>query len=405
MDRYPPQLLKRWVAQLAAASGVPNDDAAILADSLVEADVHGTSTHGVSRLAIYLKRIQRGLIDPRAALTIERRRGATLAVDAGNGLGQVQAVKTLDLLIPMAREMGVATATIRRSQHFGALAYYCNRAAEAGMILLATSNCEPSMSPEGGREAFFGTNPIAMSCPTGKGFPIKVDLATSLVARGNIIAAQKRGESIPEGWALDAEGRPTTDAEAALAGTVLAMAGHKGYALALMVEVLSGVLAGAAVGPDIGSMYKHLDREQNVGHFFSLMDISAFMEPPEFTRRIDAMIDRIKGCRKRPGVEEILVPGERSSRTAECRRREGVTVDAATLAELKDLSAKLGVALPVNGTSPSSPSPGTPGEASGIGDCPRAGRGAGSVEVLGSNPHPNPPPEYREREIKADCRL
>ncbi|HEY2588374.1 MAG TPA: Ldh family oxidoreductase [Tepidisphaeraceae bacterium] len=373
MNRYPPELLKRWVAQLAGAAGVPTDDAAIVADSLVEADVHGTSTHGVSRLAIYLKRIQRGLIDPRAALTIERRRGATLAIDAGNGLGQVQAVKTLDLLIPMAREMGVATATIRRSQHFGALAYYCNRAADAGMILLATSNCEPSMSPEGSREAFFGTNPIAMSFPTGKGFHVKVDLATSLVARGNIIAAQKRGESIPEGWALDAEGRPTTDADAALAGTVLAMARHKGYALALMVEVLSGVLAGAAVGPEVGSMYKHLDREQNVGHFFCLMDIAAFMEPAEFRSRIDAMIDRIKACRTRPGVDEILVPGERSARKAALRRREGVTVDAATLAELKDLSAKFGIAVPVDGMPASSeaapiavkslsPAPGTPGE-------------------------------------------
>lgn len=343
MDRYPPELLKRWVAQLAGAAGIPADDAAILADSLVEADVHGTSTHGVSRLAIYLQRIQRGLIDPRAPLAIERRRGATLAVDAGNGLGQVQAVKTLEMLIPMAREMGVATATIRRSQHFGALAYYCNRAADAGMILLATSNCEPSMSPEGGREAFFGTNPIAMSCPTGKGFPVKVDLATSLVARGNIIAAQKRGESIPEGWALDAEGLPTTDADAALAGTVLAMAGHKGYALALIVEVLSGVLAGAAVGPDVGSMYKHLDREQNVGHFFCLMDISAFIEPATFTARIDSMIDRIKSCRRRPGVEEILVPGERSHRTAQQRRRDGVTLEAATLSELRELSRKFDV--------------------------------------------------------------
>jgi LDH2 family malate/lactate/ureidoglycolate dehydrogenase len=343
MDRYPPEVLKSLVARLAGAAGVPNGDADLLADSLVEADVAGTSTHGVSRLAIYLKRIEKGLIDPNAKLKVERRRGATLAVDAGNGLGQVQASKTLDLLIPMAREMGIASATIRQSQHFGALSYYCNRAADEGMILLATSNCEPSMSPAGACEAFFGTNPIAMSCPTGKGYNIKVDLATSLVARGNIIAAQKRGDPIPEGWALDVDGNPTTDASAALAGTVMAMAGHKGYALALMVEVLSGVLSGAAVGSDIGSMYKHMDRPQDVGHFFCLMDISAFIESAEFTSRIDAMIDRIKSCRRRPGVEEILVPGERSHRTAVKRRREGVTLDAATLKELRELSHKFDV--------------------------------------------------------------
>jgi LDH2 family malate/lactate/ureidoglycolate dehydrogenase len=243
----------------------------------------------------------------------------------------------------MAREMGIASATVRRSQHFGALSYYCNRAANQGMILLATTNCEPAMSPEGGCEAFFGTNPIAMSFPTGKGFHVKVDLATSLVARGNIIAAQKRGESIPAGWALDPDGNPTTDASAALAGTVLTMAGHKGYALALMVEVLSGVLSGSAIGPEIGSMYKHMDRKQDVGHFFCLLDVTAFMEMAEFTQRIDAMIDRIKSCRKRPGVEEILVPGERSSRKAAERRKHGVPLDAATLTELRELGTRLNV--------------------------------------------------------------
>jgi LDH2 family malate/lactate/ureidoglycolate dehydrogenase len=343
MNRYSPLPLKQVAARIVTAVGVSSDDAALLADALVEADVSGTSTHGVSRLAIYVKRIEKGLIDPKAPLHIERQRASTLAVDAGNGLGQVQAVRTLDLLIPMARQAGVATATVRRSQHFGAASYYCNRAAEQGMILLATTNCEPSMSPEGGCEAFFGTNPIAMSFPTGKGFHVKTDLATSLVARGNIIAAQKRGERIPPGWALDVDGNPTTDASAALAGTVLTMAGHKGYALALMVEVLSGVLSGAAVGSEIGSMYKNLDRAQDVGHFFCLLDIAAFMDLDEFKSRIDAMIDGIKSCRRRPGVEEILVPGERSHRTASDRRQHGVPLDGATVAELRELSTRFGV--------------------------------------------------------------
>src|SRR4030095_12472629 len=132
------------------------------------------------------------------------------------------------------------------------------------MILLAMTNCEPAMSPAGGCEAFFGTNPIAASFPTGKGFHVKVDLATSLVARGNIIAAQKKGQSIPQGWALDPDGNPTTDASAALLGTVLTMAGHKGYALALMVEVLSSVLSGSAIGSALGSTCKNLDRHDGL---------------------------------------------------------------------------------------------------------------------------------------------
>jgi LDH2 family malate/lactate/ureidoglycolate dehydrogenase len=337
MDRFSSSILRSLATDIATAAGVEREDAQVLADSLVAADLAGTSTHGLSRLAIYVKRIRNGVIDPKAKLTIERQRAATLAVDAGNGLGQVQAWRTLEKLIPMARNAGVASATIRNSQHFGAVSYYCNRAADENMILLTTTSCEPAMSPEGGCEAFFGTNPIAASFPTGRDFHVKVDLATSLVARGNIIAAQKRGEPIPLGWALDPNGHPTTDASQALLGTVLTMAGHKGYALALMVEVLSSVLSGAAVGPSIGSMYKNLDRKQDVGHFFCLLDIEAFMDASEFKHRIDEMIDRIKSCRRRPGVEEILVPGERSSRTTRENLERGVKLDAATLKELRQL--------------------------------------------------------------------
>ncbi len=341
MQRYDPEKIKQLAADIARAAGVRPRDAEVLADSLVEADVHGTSTHGISRLNIYIRRIQKGLIDPRAGLQIERRRPAVLAVDAGNGLGQVQAVKVLEHLTPLAREFGVAAAAIRRSQHFGTLSYYCNRAASQDMMLLATTSSEPAMSPAGGSQAFFGTNPIGISFPTGKGFPVKIDLATSRVARGNIIAAQKKGESIPEGWALDPDGAPTTDAGRALLGTVLTMAGHKGYALAMMVEVLSSVLSGAAVGAAIGSMYKDFDRPQNVGHFFCLMDIAAFMDAAEFRRRMDAMIDAIKSCHRRPGVEEILVPGERSHRVALENRKEGIVVGEATLQELKTLCHEL----------------------------------------------------------------
>lgn len=342
-DRHSPEQVRPLVAAIAAASGVRKPDAAILADALVDADVHGTSTHGVSRLNIYIRRIQKGLINPKAKLVIEMRRGSTLAVDAGNGLGQVQAVKTLEKLIPKAKRNGIAAATIRNSQHFGALSYYCNRAAAQDMILFAMSGCEPAMSPEGACQAFFGTNPLAASFPTGKGFPVKVDLATSVVARGNLIAAQKRGQPIPLGWALTPDGEPTTDAAAALAGTVLTMAGHKGYALALMVEIFSSVLSGAAVGPAIGSMYKNMDRKQDVGHFFCLLDIAAFMDMADFKLRLDQAIDDIKACRKRPGVTEILIPGERSHQRAQQNRKQGISLDEATRKELKTLCEELGV--------------------------------------------------------------
>ncbi len=345
MNRYPKEDLQKLVAQLAGGMGVPAEDAALFAESLVDADLHGVPTHGVSRLNIYLQRIEAGLIDPKAALTVDRGTGSVLALNAGNGLGQVQARKALDLLIPMARENGVATATIRNSQHFGALSWYANYAASQQMVLLAMTNGEPAMSPAGGYEAFFGTNPIAASFPTGKGFLIKIDLATSTVARGNIIAAQKKKATIPEGWALDRDGNPTTDASEALLGTVLTMAGHKGYALALMVEMFSGVLSGAAVGSNVGSMYKNLDRKQNVGHFFCLFHIDAFLDYAEYLRRMDETIDRIKTSKKRPGVVEILVPGERSARTAETNRAQGIPVSDETVAEIEQWCSRLKIAF------------------------------------------------------------
>ena len=343
--RYNPETVRVLATELAAAAGVPEADAGLLADALVDADIHGMSSHGILRLNIYIRRIQKGLIDPVAALTLDRHRRSVLAVNAGNGLGQVQTLKTLDLLTPMARENGVAAATIRNSQHFGAVCYYCNKAADQNMILLATTNCEPAMSPEGGCQAFFGTNPIAASFPTGRGFHIKIDLATSIVARGNIIAAQKSGKSIPPGWALNVDGEPTTDAGAALLGTVLTMAGHKGYALALMVEMLSGALSGSAIGSHVGSMYKNMDRKQDVGHFLCLLDISAFMDVAEFKNRVDGMIDEIKSCRRRPGVDEIPLPGERSHRLAVENLRRGISIDPATLKELQLLCEDMHVAF------------------------------------------------------------
>jgi LDH2 family malate/lactate/ureidoglycolate dehydrogenase len=349
MKRFRPEYLRNITAQLAEHAGVSSGDAAIFARALVDADVQGTTTHGISRLNIYLERIERGLIDARAEIAIDQQSAGVLAIDARNGLGQVQAMKTLELLIPRAKNTGVAAATIRNSQHFGALSYYCNHAAEQKMILLAMTNCEPAMSPTGGYEPFFGTNPIAASFPTGTGAPVKIDLATSIVARGNIIAANKRNAAIPEGWALNSAGQSTTDPAEALRGTVQTMAGHKGYALALMVEAFTGVLSGAAVGPEIGSMYKDLDRKQDIGHFFCLFDIAAFLPAEQFTLRIRDMIGRLKTNKRRPGVDEILIPGERSKRSAEKNLNEGVAVCDETLAEIQKWCDDFGVAFDSDG--------------------------------------------------------
>lgn len=354
MKRFQASYLRQITARLAEHIGVPVEDARIFAHALVDADVHGVSTHGVSRLNIYLERISKGLINPGAELSVDRAHGGVLALDAGNGLGQVQAIKALDLLIPLAKTNGVAAATIRNSQHFGALSYYTNYAAQHGMILLAMTNCEPAMSPTGGYEPFFGTNPIAASFPMKEGPPVKVDLATSVVARGNIVAANKKNEPIPEGWALSRTGEPTTDAAEALLGTVQTMAGHKGYALALMVEVFSGVLSGAAIGSDVGSMYKNLDRKQDVGHFFFLLNIEAFMDRSNFDDRMNWMVDRLKANKLRQEAEEILIPGERSARAAASNEHSGVVLGSETILELNKWCEHFGMDFEVDETADNS---------------------------------------------------
>ena len=346
MGRFRVSDLESLVADLAERAGVPEEDARTLARALVDADVHGVATHGISRLGIYLERLGRGLIDPKGRLTIERQTGNVLVLDAGNALGQVQAVKALALLKPLARENGVAVATLRNSQHFGALSFYCNMAAQEGFILLAMSSGEPAMAPTGGYEAFFGTNPMAASFPNPLGAPVKVDLATSLVARGHIIAADRKNQSIPEGWALSAAGLPTTDAAEALRGTVQTMAGHKGYALALLVEMFSSVLSGAAIGPQTGSMYKDLHRKQDVGHFFCLLDTNAFLPGDEYEDRMRILIHGLKDGRKRPGVEEIFLPGEQSARKAAANREQGVPIAEETITELQKWCEHFGVAFP-----------------------------------------------------------
>jgi len=348
MPRFDPQAAEKLTARLAQAVGAPEEDAAILANALVDADINGISTHGLSRLNIYLQRIDKGVIAPDTKLIVDRDGGSLLSLDAGNGLGQVQAMKALGMLKPLARKNGIAAATIRHSQHVGALSYFCNLAAEEGFVLLAMSTGEPAMSPAGGFEPFFGTNPIAASFPTGKGYSVKIDMATSIVARGNIIAAQKRGESIPEGWALDPEGQPTTDANQALLGTVLTMAGHKGYALALMIEAFSSILSGSAIGSGVGSMYKHMDRKQDVGHFFCLIHIDAIMDLSTFKQRMDDTIDKLKSGKRRPGVDEIFVPGERSALKAASNRKSGIALAPETVKEMQQWCERFNIPFELN---------------------------------------------------------
>lgn len=342
MPLFPHQDLFHFCRNLLQGAGAPAEDAAVVADVLVDTSLEGIDTHGVSRLPIYLTRIQNGRINARPDIKVDRTAPALAGVDGDNGLGQLVAVRSMQVAISLAREAGVGAVATRHSNHYGASSYYCKMASSSGMAGMAFTNTPSGIPPWGGKQAYFGTNPIAFAFP-GKEQPVVVDMSSSTVARGNIILAAKEGKPIPEGWAIDSQGRPTTDARAALDGAVLPMAGPKGYAMALAVEILSGVLSGSAYGPRVGWIYDDSTEPVNIGHFFLAIDIEKLMPAADFLYRMEHMVQEIKASPKAEGVKEIFIPGERRINAANRRKREGIPVQDQLLAELNQLAREFGV--------------------------------------------------------------
>ena len=268
-----------------------------------------------------------------------------LSVDGDNGLGAVVTVKALEAAIATADKLGLCAAGIRRSNHFGAAGYYCDMGARANYITILLTDAPPAIPPWGGKEAYFGTNPIAMGLPRREKLPVVLDLATSVAARGKIIAAAKRGEAIPEGWALNKDGHSTTNAQDALAGTLLPMAGPKGYALALAVEHLSGVLTGAAFGRDVAWQYGDKQEPANVGHILILLKADAFLSLADYHERTERFCREIKTCEKAAGVEEIYLPGERERMLEQTLIKSGLTIPGSLVKEFEGIAREYGLCL------------------------------------------------------------
>jgi LDH2 family malate/lactate/ureidoglycolate dehydrogenase len=328
-------LLWAFCEEVFLSCGMAQEDAAILADSLVQANLRGVDSHGVTRVGIYVERLKMGLVNPRPNVEVVRESDATLLVDGDNGMGQVVGVRALDLGLDKAKESGGVSVGVKRSNHYGAGAYYVQRAVARDTIAFAYSNAPPTMAPWGGVEPYVGTNPYAYGVPAGEHRPIILDMATSIVARGKIILAAERGEPIPEGWAVDKQGNPTTDAREALEGSVLPFGGPKGYAISLMIDIMAGAR--------VNSLYDNFDEPQNVGAFFQLIDIGRFVEPATFKARVDRIIEEIKSSRKAAGTEEIFLPGEIEYRKEQQRRASGIPVGAETVAELREVGRSCGV--------------------------------------------------------------
>ncbi|MBI4493962.1 MAG: Ldh family oxidoreductase [Chloroflexi bacterium] len=343
---YPVETLRAFTVQAFLRCGVAEPDAEVVADSLLEADLRGVDSHGVTRLlGTYVKRLRRGVVNPRPTVRLVDESAATLLFDGDNGLGAVVGKQAMEACIQRARAAGAAWAGVRHSNHFGACAYYTLMAAQSDHVGIAMTNSPPAMAPWGGVTPYLGTNPLSIALPA-EAEPVVLDMATSVAARGHIILAAARGEAtIPPGWALDARGRPTTDTREALAGLAMPLGGHKGYGLAMAIEALCGLLTGAAFGPGIGSLSREFQRPQDVGHLFGALDVGRMVPLEAFKARLGQMCRELRACTLAEGFERIYVPGEIEAEQRQRRLREGIPVPEPIREEFRALGSELGIAF------------------------------------------------------------
>ena len=343
MPTLMPEELERWSQALLAGAGLEPQAAQTTAVSLVAANRRGVDSHGVARLPAYAKRLQIGSMNGRPQVKVEREHGATALVDADLGPGQVAGVIATDLSIELARRHGVGAVAVHRSSHYGAAAYYAIRAACAGLVGISTTNAEPFVIPFGGLEPALGTNPIALAAPTPTGI-FDVDMASSQVAHNKIRNAAAEGRSIPEGWGVDELGHSTTDPNEVFAAVPLG--GYKGYGLAVLVEVLSGVLAGAGITHGVGRLIEEPERPQDVGHFHLAIDPEPLVGSARFAGLLGGLLEELKTIPAGPDSDEVLVPGEPEARVQAERDRDGIPLPDAQWALLEGLSRELGVPVP-----------------------------------------------------------
>jgi ureidoglycolate dehydrogenase (NAD+) len=343
MTTIPADTLLDWSTRLLTAWGYAPDDAAFIAASLVDANLRGVDSHGLIRLPPYEARIAHSLVDPRAVPVVERS-GAVVSVDAAGAAGQLAARRATEEVSTLAREFGVATATVKHSAHFGAAGYYARMLAARGQIGLVLSNSEPVVVPHGGREALFGTNPFAFASPGGGDTVISLDMATSTVAMGKVLLASSKHETIPADWGVDAAGEPTTDPDAVR--SLLPMSGPKGYGISIMIEVLAGVLSGAAFGTELGAMYDDFSKPQNIGHWMLALDIERFMPREQFEPRVRALVDMVRQSAPLDPARPILLPGEPEDRIQAQRERDGIPIPDDTRTALTQIGEKYGTPFP-----------------------------------------------------------
>lgn len=343
--RLEPDRLAAHAAALFVAAGLGDEHARIAADALVAADLRGVDTHGIVRLPAYLNALLKGVINPRPVFRFERARQAVLVGSADNGLGTVAASVAMDEAVELARTTGIAIVAMRDSNHTGMLAFHATRAARAGMVGYLTSNGPAVMAPRSGTRPVLSNNPFAYAFPRRDAPAIVIDMACSAVARGKIRFAAVRGEELPPGLATDATGTMTTDAVAAMGGSVLPMGGHKGYAIALANELLAAALPGAAFSFQVPTAFLAHGADTmdawGIGHVCIALDISAFLAPDDYFARVEQLLEQLRGSTMDP-TERVVVPGEPEAAAEREHRTHGVPVSASVVQEIDRLAEGLG---------------------------------------------------------------
>jgi LDH2 family malate/lactate/ureidoglycolate dehydrogenase len=351
--RFAESSLRAFAEAVLAQVGASLEAAATVASTLLDADRRGVHTHGLVRLPSYCDDVRSGRVVVDARPLLVGKGGAVAVVDGGGGFGAVTAVAGMDEAIARAEQHGVGLVVTRGGNHFGAAGFYALRAVERGLIGIAATSTPAVMAPWGGAEARIGNNPLAIAAPFGDGQPFVLDFAQSAVSRGRIKLAEMAGEPIPAGWALDEDGRSTTDATRALAGALLPFGGYKASGLALAVEVLAGVLSGGDLGPELinasltGSASSgSATRVGTVGSLFIAIDPGPLVGRAEFTERLARLVEMIKSTPPAEGFAEVVVPGELELREAEAAGREGIALDDDTVGALRELGGREAVSFP-----------------------------------------------------------
>lgn len=329
--------LRKICVTLLMKESVPKDDAEIIADTIVEANLRGVDTHGVAILPTYLKRLRNGGANPIPNVKIEKEGISFSVFNGDNALGAVVARKAMEKAIEESKSKGLFASFCRNSNTFGPAFYYSALAAEKGMIGIAICNAPPSMPPWGGKKPLIGTNPISVAVPVKDSKPIILDMATSAVAKSKIYLALEKGEKIPVGWALDREGRPTDDPKEALNGVLLPLGGHKGYGLSLIVDILAGLLSGSGFLDKVLSLHNQIDRPQNVGFLLISLNPSVIFDIDKFYESIKELTVKIKSCPTAEETGAVLLPGEIEHMTKEIRLKDGIPIPVSIMNQLNEL--------------------------------------------------------------------